>query len=267
MAKAPVHGVILCYRDRDRAGDPARLPVVLVHGAAGGTHVWFHQIGALGRRRRVLAPDLPAHGCSKQRPDEPVTIQLYAAMVTELAGQLGISRALFVGHSMGGAVVLQAALDRPDMVAGLVVGACGARLPVSQAVFDVVENNYQQFGDLVSQFAFGPTADPDLVKLYTEPPLVASQQTVADDFRACAAFDITDRLASIPQPTVVLHGTKDRMVSRRLVEELVSGLGHARLVEFEGVGHMLFQEAPEATTETIESFAAELESGNTRERA
>ena len=265
MSKAPIHGVELCYRDKNRVDDPNRLPVILVHGAAGGTHVWFHQLGTLARTRRVVAPDLPAHGCSKQRPSEPVTISLYATMVCELADNLGITQALFVGHSMGGAVALQAALDRPELVAGLVIGACGPRLPVSPVVFDVVENHYDQFGGLVSQFAFGPKADPDLVKLYTEPPLVAAQAVVADDFRACAAFDITAKLTEITQPTLVLHGSEDKMVSRKLIDALVSGLPDSRFQELSGFGHMIFQEAPEQTTTIIEDFAQEVETRLGRE--
>ena len=264
MAKVTLGGFQVCYRDKGKQHLPppapgGRLPVILIHGAAGGAHVWFDQLGILSRTRRTVAIDLPGHGCSKHFVSSTVTISDYAKNVLDLAAALGLDRVVLVGHSMGGAIALQAALTAPSRVAGLVLAATSHRLPVSDQIFDVIENHFESFGDLLAAFAFSDAADPDMVKLWTEPPLVATQSTVLADFRACDVFDVTDQLHGIRCPALVLHGDLDKMVTRAQVVALASKLQHGMLTEFSGVGHMLFQEAAEAATDAVERFVSQLD--------
>ncbi len=260
MTKARVGDMLVCFRERGHVA--GRLPLVLVHGAASSAQVWHEQLRRLGRQRRVVAVDLPGHGCTKAWVDRDVTIRDYARTVLEFVSTLGLGPVVLVGHSMGGAVAIQAALDGPEAVAGLVIGGSAARLPVSDKVFQLVRAQFDSLGEFVAQVAFSPKADPELVAFWKDLPLPATQRTVLADFSACNRFDVRDRLGEIACPVLVVWGADDRMVHRQLVEEFLEGLpavAAPKFVLLESVGHMLFQEAAEETSRLIEEFVADVE--------
>ena len=98
---------------------------VLVHGAWHGAWCWYKLASQLrARGHMVLAPDLPGHGLDRT-PTAEVTMAAYVErIVSVLDGASG--PVVLVGHSMGGAVVTQAAEQRPDLVRHLVYVAAFA---------------------------------------------------------------------------------------------------------------------------------------------
>src|SRR5581483_10440425 len=112
---ATVDGLRLHYLD-EGAG-PA---IVLLHGLGASTFAFRHNVPALACRFRVVAVDLPGHGLSgRDAPDLSLSAQ--ARYVSGLLDQLGIERAVVVGHSMGGGVAQRIAIAQPGRVAGLVL--------------------------------------------------------------------------------------------------------------------------------------------------
>jgi pimeloyl-ACP methyl ester carboxylesterase len=116
MPHATVNGTQLYY-ERAGAGAP---PLVFVHGFGCAHEDWQFQVETFSARHMVVSCDLRGHGVS---PGEPAScsIETYGADVAALARALNLSGAVIVGHSMGTRVVLQACLDAPDRVAGLVL--------------------------------------------------------------------------------------------------------------------------------------------------
>ncbi|WP_051361816.1 alpha/beta fold hydrolase [Solimonas soli] len=95
-------------------------PLLLIHGL-GGSHLdWEHQIAHFARQYRVIAPDLRGFGASGAGR-RLYSIRRLARDVTALLAQLGVERFALVGHSMGGAVAQQLALDTEGRVQKLVV--------------------------------------------------------------------------------------------------------------------------------------------------
>lgn len=93
--------------------------IILVHGAWHSAASWHKLSPALERLGfRVVAPDLPGHG-GNPRPDAEVTLAAYADAVVGTLNALD-GPAILVGHSMGGAVISQAAERQPERIAGLI---------------------------------------------------------------------------------------------------------------------------------------------------
>ena len=91
--------------------------IVLVHGNSASSKAFARQLdGTLGRTYRVIAYDLPGHGKSDDAADPAKTYTMpgYARVLREVAAQLGADDAVFVGWSLGGHIVLEAAPDLPD---------------------------------------------------------------------------------------------------------------------------------------------------------
>src|SRR5438309_2126529 len=118
-------------RVRDE-GESKHAPLVFIHGAAASSVIWIDVLRRLEGRRRVIAPDLPGHGQSD--PWHEPSIDLYRDAVGTICANLGVSRAVLVGHSMGGLVALQLALAHPDKVAGLVLIATAARFRIAPVI-------------------------------------------------------------------------------------------------------------------------------------
>ena len=94
------------------AGPAGAPPVVLLHGIGGSAATWQGVLEPLAIDHRVVAVDFPAHGQSDV-PDRDLTVAGLAATVVELLAALGLERATLVGHSLGGAVAIEAALRAP----------------------------------------------------------------------------------------------------------------------------------------------------------
>ncbi len=94
-------------------------PLVLLHGLFGSGDNWFGVAPKLAEKFRVLAPDLRNHGYSPHHPE--MDYPLLAADVAKFLAAQKIESAAVVGHSMGGKVAMQLALDFPERVNKLVV--------------------------------------------------------------------------------------------------------------------------------------------------
>ena len=120
-------GLSLFARDYAGASGPARLPVVCLHGLTRNSKDFEElapRIAAAGRR--VIVPDVRGRGLSDRDPVGANYVpNTYARDVLALLDKLGISRALFIGTSMGGIVSLAMSGMRRRAVAGLVLNDVG----------------------------------------------------------------------------------------------------------------------------------------------
>lgn len=108
-------GVAL-YSDEDGSGDP---PAVLIHGWCCDHAYLAPQFDHLRTDHRVIALDLRGHGRS-DKPQQPYTIPGFAEDVDWLLGELAVSGAVLIGHSMGGMVALEVAARYPHRAAAVI---------------------------------------------------------------------------------------------------------------------------------------------------
>ena len=152
-------GIYYAQFDEGRKDEP---PVILIHGAGGNHLIWSVNVRRLAGQR-VLAIDLPGHGKSGGVAQQ--TISAYADQMVDFLADLGLYQAVFVGHSMGGAIALDLAARHPEQVAGLGLIATGAYLGVDSSFLEnlshpvLVPTALHQF----QTQAFGPQASPALV--------------------------------------------------------------------------------------------------------
>src|SRR5512140_865762 len=110
------------------AGDLSRPPVILIHGAGGHHLYWPPEIRRMPGER-LFAVDLPGHGRSAGVAHHAIRDD--AAAIVGFMDVLHLNRAALVGHSMGGAVALEAAIHWPNRVLGLGIIGSAAHLRVS----------------------------------------------------------------------------------------------------------------------------------------
>ncbi len=159
-------GVRLAYEDRG-AGKPSS---VFVHGWTCDRSFFAPQAEHFSRRHRVVSPDLRGHGAS-DKPDGPYSIAAAADDVAHLIEQLGLGKAIAVGHSSGGSIALQLAAVHPERVAAIVMvdPAPFVFSPELRAGFEGLEaaieaGNREPRRQLITHNLFLPTSDRQLVE-------------------------------------------------------------------------------------------------------
>jgi pimeloyl-ACP methyl ester carboxylesterase len=245
------------YHEYKQGDEGKRPPVILLHGA-GGTHLyWPFEIRRL-IGYHVYALDLPGHGKSAGRGQQ--SIAGYTTAVKEWMDALHMHRAVFIGHSLGSAVVLTLALDYPDQVIGIGILGGAPRLRVAA---DILENSaspttFHNAVEKIVALSFAPQAPPRLVELAGQRMLETRPSVLRGDMLACDLFDVTERVNNIQQPALVLCGEEDHMTSVRQSQFLASALGNARLVIIPEAGHMVMLEKPEEVAGAIRTFLDEI---------
>jgi pimeloyl-ACP methyl ester carboxylesterase len=107
-------------------------PVVLVHGNSASGRTFARQLeGNFGAKYQVYAPDLPGHGLSDRAADPMATYHMpgYAKAIVGFAKALGLEDAVFVGWSLGGHIVLEAAPALPQAKGFVIYGTPPLGIP------------------------------------------------------------------------------------------------------------------------------------------
>ena len=223
--------------------------LVMVHGFGGDLNNWMFNQPALSETLRVVALDLPGHGRSQKAVGDGDLAAL-ADAVGALVDALGIERAHLAGHSLGGAVCLQLALERPAAVASLSLVAPAGLGPEINGdyIAGFIEAGRRKAMKGVLEQLF---ADPELVSRDMIEEILKYKRLDGVDAAlktiSAAVFPesrqatvLRERLSELACPAQVIWGAEDRIVPAVHAQGLPSAVAVHLL---DGVGHMAHMEA------------------------
>lgn len=236
-------------------------PVILIHGAGSNHLVWSAELRRLNGQR-VMAIDLPGHGRSEGVAQH--SISAYANQIIEFLGHLGIFQAVFVGHSMGGAIALELAAHHSLHVAGLGLIASGAYLGVDAGFLQNLSNPLTVPSALVAfqRRAFGSQASPMLIERVMKTMKETRASVLYGDWQACADFDLRESTLQIEVPTWIIAGADDKLIPISYAHFLATSLPAARLQTVAGAGHMVLLEQPGKVAQGLQQFLSALSSAH-----
>lgn len=236
------------------ASSAAKGSLVFVHGAGGTHQKWAGQLEEIFEGWSLTALDLPGHGASSGSALE--SVEAYGAALVDFIIQSAIPRPLIlVGHSMGAIIILQTALDYPEMVDGVVLIGAGARMPVNPQMLEQLAKGTFDTGFL--KIAYGAEAPLELVKSELEKMAQVPQQQLFIDFNACNNFDVSGRLGEISVPVLVLVGDKDKMTPLKASQYLADNIKNSVLHIVDGAGHHPMLEKTAETNQAIRKYLQE----------
>ena len=251
MPTIQIHQTGLYYAQAGQ-GHPALL---FVHGAGGDHTVWGEQLRELAQNFSVAALDLNGHGRSPAREGDG--FQTYAEDVLAVLEALNMPT-IIAGHSMGGAIALTVALQRPKDLVGLGLVSTGARLKVHPQVLELCQTDFERAVELVVQWAFAEQSPPELREKTRTQMRRNGADALFRDFSGCNTFDVMARLSEIAVPTLILCGRDDKLTPIKYSEYLQQNIPNAQLRIIEGAGHMVMLEQPQAVTQALREFCARL---------
>jgi pimeloyl-ACP methyl ester carboxylesterase len=230
-------------------------PVIFCHGSGGGHHHWLYQLKGLKGKVNPLVVDLPGHGRSEGEPAYDIAV--YRDWLHHFTGALGIGPFVVAGHSMGGAIALDYALHYPENTLGLILVGSGARLRVLPAFLETLQDGVVPAA--LADFLYCPDAPPELLQKGREEVALTAASIYHADLSACDKFDVTDELARINRPVMMICGSEDRLTPLKYSHFLAEKLPSGKVAVIDGAGHMVMIEKPEAVNQAIETFIAALQ--------
>lgn len=258
-------------------GDPARPPLLLVHGLMTTSYSWRYVVGTLARHFRVIAPDMLGAGRSS-KPDGNYHPDAVAQWLGELIDALGIRGCRVIGNSLGGYLAMRLALRDPGAMERLVnVHSPGLPTPRNHALSTVMRyvpgslaalktlvwrdpqrwvHRYVHYWDesLKSREEHAEYAAP----LRTEAGLAAFHRTLTDTLsvRAMKAFEeaLVQCGGRFPIPLMLLYAKEDPMVPPVVGQRLHELLPSATFAEVDEGSHFMHVDAPERFLEKALPF-------------
>lgn len=248
-------GIPVCYETHG-AGGPA---LVFVHGWSCDRSYWSRQLGYFAGRYQVVAVDLAGHGESGVGR-QAWTMPAFGDDVVAVVEKLGLENIVLIGHSMGGDVIADAALQLPDRVAGLVwadtystLGEPRTRDELEEFLVPFRENFVTATRDLVRTM-FVPRSDTDLIEWVAADMSAAPPEIAVDAMEHAIGNDraILAHLRALTAPVVAINPDYRPNDIEALRHEGVE------TVLMSGVGHFLMMEDPVTFNgllgETVEEF-------------
>lgn len=263
------------------AGDPAaKHTFILMHGFGSSLYSWHNLMPVLAEQGYVIAFDRIAFGLTERplkgtwKGESPYSDKAQREQLLEFMDALGISKAVFVGHSSGAALAAEFALEHPEKVEALVlfdpaVFRTGGAPAWSRFLLNTPQMN--RIGPLLMrQFGGEPginflkAAWNDPAKL-TDADMAAYQKplTINDWDKALWELskanqntNLAKSLAQLQQPVLVLAGEEDKVVPLEFSQRLADELGNAEFKTFANCGHVPQEECSEEVVPEVLSWLA-----------
>lgn len=257
MARAEVDGIQLYYEE---AGSGT--PLVLLHGLGSSTEDWEYQIPEFSKHYRVIAMDLRGFHRSPHG-DGALSIPRFASDVWSLLRKLGVDRFYLVGHSMGGAIALQLAVNHSTAVTKMVI---------ANSVPSFQPQTFKQYFEVwyrqILMRLLGPVrlAKIGAQRMYPGDHQEALREksiqrgsrngpSYLESLKALTRWSVLNRLQDLRMPVLVLAAEHDYFTREDMVQ-FAHALPKGRFHLFPGTHHGLPLEVPELFNPAVLKFLA-----------
>jgi pimeloyl-ACP methyl ester carboxylesterase len=261
-------------------------PVCLVHSGGPGIHYEYLRMPELEKHLTMVYLEPVGTGTSGLLPDGDYSVARYAYFADQVAQHLDAGKVFFLGHSHGGFVAMQYALDYPEHLAGIIV--------YDGMAFNGQELGEEAFRQIEAYAARRPAGDPlaaqviaawneetpedhdsqldalgRLLPVYFKDyeaikPRLAEWEALVDitvdPNRQPAPWDVRDRLGEIAIPVLIIVGAYDFICGEKWARQLNDGIKGSELVVLPDSGHFGHLEEPDAFYTAVGSFTTRMKS-------
>jgi len=270
-------GISLAYYDIGTG-----MPIVFCHGLGGNADNWTHpksaQVQFFSKISRVLSFDLKGYGDSDKSEQFSYAISEFARELHEAIDQIaGDERIILVGHSMGGMVAQEYALQFPDNLRGLVLVATYSHLKVDSSYYkfqewilkQTEERSLEELESFVSEqlvkqgvslmfYRKYLRRNPDMIEWAVGEQKKVPIHVLAACMHSIFQFNVHEHLGQITVPTLIFVGNRDQTIPPSYSKDMHEKIPVSELKIFENCGHMIQFEKREEFNFELEKFIASL---------
>lgn len=254
-------GAKMYYIDLDEREDATKgMNIVFVHGAGSSRVVWALQLLELRKQHRVIALDLYGHGESDNLDIPPDVNCAFPEELAALVEHLDLKDFVFVGHSMGGGVLMSYFLTEGfRKPRAMVLADTSPDLDLRSKIFGIVKEtledhtprqDYQEFVDDLEKFYL-----PD----YKDIANKVSPRILLRDLEACDKFDVSARVSELAVPILVMVGEDDDIIKPKTAQAFAESLPDAEFVVVENGDHTPMVEVWDTFNRLLIEFLSRVE--------
>ena len=234
--------------------------LVMQHGFVGGGGYFAPLAARLARFFDVVCPDLPGvAGSATQRAE--MTVPGLSCCLTELLDALGIERFSLLGHSMGGAVALQTALDQPERIEKLVLYGTGStgRLPkrfesIEDTLASIRSDGIRTVARRITATWFVEQTRAPMYEFCVDAAGTPDERAAIEALENIQSWDVAERLNELDMPVLVICGDCDRSYGLEDTLAMMRRITGSQLCVIPNCAHAAHLEAPGVFTETLTTF-------------
>jgi pimeloyl-ACP methyl ester carboxylesterase len=228
------------------------MQLIFIHGSGGCKESWQFQTKYFDESEAI---NLPGHPDGDLCP----TINEYVEWLREYIQSKGYRDVVLVGHSLGGGIALQYALDDAENLKAIILIGSGARLKVSPDILEMLERAKEDnnlFIEFLKSIHVG--VRPELIDIVNKRSEENGPASFLNDLKACDRFDTMDQISSIKLPVLALCGDQDIMTPPKYSQYLANNMYDAKAEIVPGGNHHVHTEKPSEVNHIIETFLQRL---------
>lgn len=224
----------------DISPDRPQRTIVLIHGFGGQAMQWQYQLQKFSLRNRVIALDLRGHGLSDKPTNGYDMPRMQADLETALEVLKVPEKIVLVGHSFGGAIAMEYAVNHPECLERLVLIATAGEFNLNP-LFKIGLHLPNAILRLVDPFTRNwLSAPPHALKPYYHQNL--------------SKWKGWDKFAAVQTPTLVIRGHRDTVFEKPMFEKVARSIPGAEDADIRVSGHMVMLERRESVNRALERF-------------
>jgi pimeloyl-ACP methyl ester carboxylesterase len=252
----------LFYKEYKNPGSDQTL--IILHGLFGMLDNWHKIASELSKDVNVVTVDLRNHGKSPQ--SEEMSLQLMCEDLTELLSKLGLRQAMWLGHSMGGKVLMAFAENHPQLIESLII------VDIAPKAY---ESGHEKYFDAFkkldfSRFSSRSEADSAMseieqnagIRMFLLKNLERSKgggYHLKFNLKAIEGFypELLRKLEFswiISIPCLVIRGSESDYISDKDYQSISETFSESELLTISGAGHWVHADQPELFIDAIRSF-------------
>ena len=273
MAEVSLNEYDLSYSFNGVSNSGEGISLLLIHGAGGQEVDWPLAWRSLDDLTRALgltpkdhggeldnypiySLDLPGHG--KSGGESQTSVEKYADAVNEFVTAIKLDNVCIVGHSMGASIALNAALNKYSWLTAIAMIGGASKMFVTDAILEGLKENFEPTIENIVKYSWYKNTGAFFKQKARQRMLEAGSKVVHDDFYACSQFDVSDRLAEINIPALVIASDHDRMVPLKISREMAGQLSRSTFVTLENCGHFQHIEQTSRVAKELANYLSTL---------
>jgi len=251
------NGIHLSYAEH---GKPGGTTLILLHGFTDSWHSFEHVLTQFPDNFRVFAITQRGHGNST-KPVDQLSLSDFSSDIAQFIHKLSLGPCIIAGHSLGGLITQQFALDYPQLTKGIVLINTAANFADNPGIPEFLESVKQLTEPVpytfAEEFQKGTVHKPiekERMNLFISESLKVPAKVWSGIAGTILTADFSKSLHKIKVPALILWGDQDSMCPRKDQEALASGLKNATLIEYQQAGHALHWEDGDRFARDVTGF-------------
>lgn len=237
------------------------IPLLFIHGWLGSSLEWAYQLFHFNLKKHIIMLDLPGFGKS-DKLETNYSIEFFTKYIIKFLKLLEYNEIILIGHSLGGLIAQNITIKNPKLVKKLILisssrGFCTSTIEKFtifwvNILFKLFYRNILK--NIIKKILSVEKENKKFRKLYIN-ALKLPKVSVLSTFKNMnSKFNLKKELSTISQPTLIIYGTEDRIISKSMIDEMKELIPISELKIIENGSHRAMYDNYVKVNQFIEEF-------------